>query len=251
MSSRRKIGAMDTQNPSSSGESPAAGSASSRALSDQAPLSAEEVRIVASLIEKEVTTPAYYPLSANALVNACNQKSCRDPVMQFDERTTVRLLESLRDRKLVWEVAGAETRTPKYKQRLTERFGFSPAQQAVLCELMLRGPQTVGELRSRAERMHPFASLDEVHAALQALAQHPAGAWVALLPRQAGRKEVRYAHLLSGAPVEPVVTEAVQPLVAVSPDAVRLTAVEQEVAALRTEVADLRQTLDALRKMLE
>jgi uncharacterized protein YceH (UPF0502 family) len=242
---------MDTLNPSSSGESVVAASTSGRALSDQPPLSVEEVRIVASLVEKEVTTPAYYPLSVNALVNACNQKSCREPVMQFDERTVVRLLESLRDRKLVWEVAGAENRTLKYKQRLNERFAFTPAQQAVLCELMLRGPQTVGELRSRAERMHSFSGLEEVHAALQDLTNHPAGSWVTLLPRQSGRKEVRYAHLLGGIPVEPASAEVAQPVVAVSPDAIRLTAVEQELAALRAEVVDLRESLDALRKMLE
>jgi uncharacterized protein YceH (UPF0502 family) len=221
-----------------------------RALPDLPPLSSEEVRILASLIEKEVTTPAYYPLSIHALVNACNQKSCRDPMVQFDEKTVLRMLETLRDRKLVWEVAGAEARTLKYRQRFSERFSLSPAQQAVLCELMLRGPQTVGELRSRAERMHPFAGLEDVSAALQELATHAAGPWVTLLPRQSGRKEMRYAHLLGGPPPEPAVREAAPPE-PVPAEVTRLATLEQEIVTIRAEVAELRQAVDALRKMLE
>ena len=211
-------------------------------------IASEQVRILGALMEKEVTTPDYYPMTLNALVNACNQKSCRDPVTAFDEATVTFHLDILRDEKrLVALVAAADSRVPKYKQRLTETFFFSPAERAVLCELMLRGPQTPGELRNRAERMHGFGGLDEVTAALKELETRPDGPWVVLLPRLPGHKEARYMHLLSGAPrIEETAVAADAPVVsgsAVSPT--------ERIARLEAAQAELQQQMEALRAQFE
>ena len=157
-----------------------------------------ELRVLGSLIEKELTTPEYYPLSLNALVNACNQKSNRDPVMNLDEDAVTRALDSLRFKQFAL-LSGAGGRVAKYRHALAEKFRFSPAELTVLCELMLRGAQTVGELRSRGERMHAFADLAEVEGVLQDLMERTP-AVVARLPRQPGRKESRYAQLFAGEP---------------------------------------------------
>jgi len=207
-------------------------------------LSTEQARILGALLEKEVTTPDYYPMTLNSLVNACNQKSCRDPVTSLDDSTTSFHLDILRDEKrLVALVSAADSRAPKYKQRLTEAFFFSPAERAILCELMLRGPQTPGELRNRADRMNTFNNIDEVNAALKELETRPDGPWVVLLPRMAGHKEARYMHLLCGSPQitdnphtegEMVTTPAVSPTE-------RINRLEQETAQLKTELAQLKE----------
>ena len=160
-------------------------------------LTETEVRVLGSLIEKDITTPEYYPLSLNALVNACNQKSNRDPVMQLDEDVVRAALEGLQQHRMAGPARGADSRVTKFEQRLQEVFNFMRPEIAVLCVLLLRGPQTPGELRGRAERLHRFETLDDVQSALQKLIQRdPPLAKV--LPRLPGTKESRYVHLFSG-----------------------------------------------------
>src|SRR2546430_1684284 len=156
-----------------------------------------ECRVLGSLIEKEITTPEYYPLSLNALVNACNQKSNRDPVMNLDEAAVRQALHSLDGESLVRYVSAADSRVTKYEHRLQEAFNFYRYEVAILCVLLLRGPQTPGELRDRTERMHQFDDLGAVQSSLQHLMKREP-ALVKVLPRQPGTKESRYAHLLSG-----------------------------------------------------
>jgi len=196
--------------------------------------------VLGSLIEKEITTPEYYPLTLNALVNACNQKSNRDPVANYDEDTVEEALELLRAKGLAVRITGAGTRVPKHAHRFAEKFNFGRRELAILCELMLRGPQTLGELRTRAERMHRFDDLDEVETVLQRLPDR-----VAKLPRQPGEKEARYTHLLSGEP-----REAIAP----APPATRTDRIgelEAEVARLREEVAALRAQFADFRRQFE
>jgi len=214
-------------------------------------LSPEEVRILGALMEKEVTTPEYYPMTLNSLVAACNQKSCREPVMTLDEAAVMFHLDVLRDeKKLVALVSGAGSRVAKFKQRLTEGFFFTPGERAVLCELMLRGPQTAGELRNRADRMHAFAGGDEVQASLRELETRPDGPWVVLLPRMAGHKEARYMHLLAGKPEmsnDATVSEETESAAPAS-SVERLGRLELEVRQLRDEIAGIRADFDAFRK---
>src|SRR3979409_62003 len=160
-------------------------------------LTETEVRVLGSLIEKDITTPEYYPLSLNALVNACNQKTNRDPVMQLDEAAVLVALDGLQEQRLAGPARGADSRVTKYEQRLQEVFNFTRAEIAVLCVLLLRGPQTPGELRGAADSTHRFEALGDVQSALDKLMQRePPLAKV--LPRQPGTKESRYAHLLAG-----------------------------------------------------
>jgi len=214
-------------------------------------LTENEVRVLGSLIEKDITTPEYYPLSLNALVNACSQKSNRDPVMQLDEDAVRDALDGLQEQRMAGPARGADSRVTKYEQRLQEVFNFTRAEIAVLCVLLLRGPQTPGELRGRAERMHRFEALEDVQAALQKLMQRePPLAKV--LPRQPGTKEARYAHLLAGDVVE--VETPVQVGAAVgrnSADAERITRLEEEVADLRREVAEVKDQLERFRRQFE
>jgi uncharacterized protein YceH (UPF0502 family) len=218
------------------------------------PLNSEEVRVLGCLIEKQITTPDYYPLSLNALTNACNQLSNREPVVSYDETTIVRAIERLREKRLASLFSGQESRVSKYKHALTDRLSLTPAEVAVLTVLMLRGPQTVGELRGRTERLFTFDSLPEVEETLGALASRQPQALVAKLPRQPGTKESRYTQLFGG-PVDiasasqPVETPAVQSAVAPASD--RVTQLEAEVAQLARELADLRQQFEAFRKQLE
>lgn len=211
-----------------------------------------ETRILGCLIEKELTTPDYYPLSLNALMNACNQKSNRDPIMEVGEEEVVRALDSLRFKQLA--VVSAEGgRVPKYRHILAEKLGLVRAELAVVCELLVRGPQTVGELRTRAERMHPFSDLAAVEEILRELMEREQPL-VTRLPRQPGRKEPRHAHLFSGTP-EPVDDEAF-PLpeagrLRVMAENDRITHLEQEVATLREEVAKLQQTVQEFRAQFE
>ena len=163
-------------------------------------LDAVESRILGCLIEKEITTPEYYPLTLNALVNACNQRSNRDPLVNFDEDDVTAGLDALRQKQLVSTLTGGGNRVPKYGHRLQERLNLGRREMALLCELLLRGPQTTGELRDRAGRMHRFGDTDEVERCLRTLAERPEQSYVILLPRQPGLKEPRWAHLLSGTP---------------------------------------------------
>lgn len=199
-----------------------------------------EVRVLGSLIEKDITTPDYYPLSLNALVNACNQKNNRDPVMTLDESSVRQALSSLQEKRMAGPAGGADSRVTKYEHRLQEVFNFDRREIAVVCVLLLRGPQTSGELRGRTERMYRFEALDDVEATLKKLMEREPSL-AAVLPRQPGTKESRYMHLFSGdAPAiesEPVVA---RPRLHGSEDP-RIANLEAEVSALRQEVADLRR----------
>jgi hypothetical protein len=211
-----------------------------------------EVRVLGSLIEKELTTPEYYPLSLNSLTNACNQKSNRDPVMALAEEEVVGALDSLRFKQLV--VLSADGgRVPKYRHLLAEKMGLIPAEQAIICELLVRGPQTVCELRTRGERMHPFGDLAAVDEVLQELMQREKPL-IALLPRQPGRKEGRYAQLFSGMPDLTVGEHGAAPEAArmrVAAENNRIAKLEAEVTALRDDVADLRRMMDEFKKQFE
>jgi len=214
-------------------------------------LTETEVRVLGSLIEKDITTPEYYPLSLNALVNACNQKSNRDPVMQLDEDSVRDALEGLQQQRLAGPARGADSRVTKYEQRLQEVFNFTRAETAILCVLLLRGAQTPGELRGRAERLHRFETLDDVQSALQKLMQRePPLAKV--LARQPGTKESRYVHLLAGDVVEAEVpthhTAAVQQD---SGSADRIARLEEEMAELRRELSEVKDQLERFRRQFE
>lgn len=215
-------------------------------------LSEIETRVLGALIEKDITTPDYYPLSLNALVNACNQKNNRDPVMTLDESTVRDALSTLQEKRLAGPASGADSRVTKYEHRLQEVFNFDRREIAVVCVLLLRGPQTPGELRSRTERMYHFEALDDIVSTLDRLAQRePPLARV--LPRQPGTKESRYTHLFSGEPPEqPSVERALSPANAVATSgADRLSALEEEVSRLRAELAEVQQQLAAFRKQFE
>ena len=194
-----------------------------------------EVRVLGALVEKEATTPDYYPLSLNALVNACNQKSNREPVVAYDEETVEDALERLRAKGLAVRITGGDARVPKHAHRLGETFNLGRPESAVLCVLMLRGPQTVGELRGRTERMYAFDGLEAVENCLARLAESTQpGPLVARLPRQAGSRDARYGHLLSGA-LPSVPEEAPRPAERPSPLEARVEQLEREIAALRAE----------------
>ena len=207
-----------------------------------------------ALVEKEVTTPEYYPLSLNALVNACNQKSNRDPVMNLDEAVVRAALHSLDGQSLVRSVSPADSRVTKYEHRLQDAFNFYRHETAILCLLLLRGPQTPGELRSRSERMHSFDDLAAVQSSLQHLMKREPPL-VKPLPRQPGTKETRYAHLLSGDVVtaEPDSRVHAPPAVPTEPglDGDRVRKLEDEIAALKDEIADLKEHFAQFRKQFE
>ncbi len=208
-------------------------------------LSETEARVLGVLVEKELTTPEYYPLSVNALVNACNQKSNREPVMNLDEESVRKALRSLTDQALA-RPAGGDSRVAKFEHRLNELYNFHRHEIAVLCVLMLRGLQTPGELRTRCERMYAFEDLDAVHSALNLLMRRePPLAKV--LPRQPGTKESRFMHLLSGDAAPPTSSET--PLQsAVTPASAPTAADRERIAQLETEVSELRRELETLRE---
>jgi uncharacterized protein len=212
-----------------------------------------EVRVLGCLIEKGATTPEYYPLTLNALKNACNQKSSRDPVVSYDEGTVMRALEGLRDKHLVWFVSGSESRVVKYKHRLPEAMDLSPQEVAALCLLMLRGPQTAGEIKGRSERLWSFHDPQEVETVLQGLAGRAEQALVARLPRQPGRKEPRFAHLLSGLESLPKEEEAVDRRSASAPPGTetRLALLEERLREFEAELRSQKEALEAIRKQLE
>jgi len=214
-------------------------------------LSEVECRVLGSLIEKEATTPEYYPLSLNALINACNQKSNRDPVTNLDEAAVRRALLSLEGQSLIRSVSPADSRVTKYEHRLQEAYNFYRHEMAILCLLLLRGPQTPGELRSRSERMHSFDDLNAVQSSLQHLMKREPPL-VKALPRQPGTKETRYAHLLSGDVVLTVPEPGAQVHAADgSADGDRVRKLEEEIAALKNEVADLKEQFAQFRKQFE
>lgn len=207
-------------------------------------LSEVEVRIISSLIEKEKTTPEYYPLTVNSLMNACNQKSNREPVVNFDEELIEKTLFALRDKKLVCRVTGTDIRVPKYKQIFTGAFELSPQEIAVMCVLMLRGPQTVGEIKSRSGRLYEFKELGEVEDVLTSLSVREPEPLIIKLPRQPG-KDVRYAHLLCGVPVLnstpiPVKTEKD-----------KFSELEEKVERLENEIKEITAQFAEFRKQFD
>jgi uncharacterized protein len=203
-------------------------------------LSATEQRVLGCLLEKQLSTPDYYPLTLNALVNACNQSTNRDPVLALDEVAAMEALQELRDRQAVWFVGSAGSRVQKYEHRLAEALGLSVQECAILGELLLRGPQTPGELRNRSTRMYAFQDLAEVEAVLLVMleAERPL---VAKLPRQPGTKETRYAHLLGEAPAAPAASFATPP----APS--RTAQLEADVEALKEGLAQLRAEFEAFK----
>jgi uncharacterized protein len=210
-----------------------------------------EARVLGALLEKEITTPDYYPLSLNALVNACNQKSNRDPVMHLEEDSVRSALRALHDNSLARSVSAVESRVTKYEHRLQESFNFDRREAAIFCELLLRGPQTPGELRGRAERMHRFDDLSEVQSALLHLMNRQPPL-VKILARQPGTKESRYIHLLSG-DVEPASSPAIRETLPVASrqNVDDFSRLELEVAELRKDIADLKWQFAAFRKQFE
>ena len=202
-----------------------------------------EARVLGALIEKDITTPDYYPLSLNALVNACNQKNNREPVMNLDENAVRDALSSLQEKRLAGPAGGADSRVTKYEHRLQEVFNFDRRETALVCVLLLRGAQTPGELRGRTERMYRFETLDDVQSGLQKLMdRQPPLARV--LPRQPGTKESRYMHLFSGdITVDYVAPPVSQSRSSSDPLDARITTLHNELASLRSEVAELRREL--------
>ena len=213
-------------------------------------LNATEARVLGALVEKDITTPDYYPLSLNSLINACNQKNNREPVTNFDEETVRLALRNLSEKRLAGPAGGADSRVTKYEHRLQEVFNFTRPETAILCVLLLRGPQTPGELRGRTERMHRFEDLDEVLSGLQQLMRREPPLAKAL-GRRPGTKEIRYAHLLSGdvEAWEPPAETAYSGSVADENE--RVAHLEAQVAALQAEVAELKQQMADFRKQFE
>jgi uncharacterized protein len=213
-------------------------------------LSPLEARVIGCLIEKQITTPDQYPLSLNALVNACNQKSNRDPVMEVDEPTIQATLDHLAKKHFVVERSGFGSRVPKYQHRFCNtEYGtlkLTPQELAIVCELLLRGPQTPGELRTRASRMAPFSEVGQVEAALESPRSREDGPFVVRLPREPGRRDARYAHLFSGAVALPAIEAEPQALALASVAAetpARLERLEEQVRRLREELDDLKRRL--------
>jgi uncharacterized protein YceH (UPF0502 family) len=210
-----------------------------------------ETRVLGSLVEKELTTPEYYPLSLNALVNACNQKSNRDPVMNLDEEAVREALRTLDKKGLAGAADNMVSRVTKYEHRLQEAYNFTRHEIAILAELLLRGPQTPGELRSRADRMHKFEDLGIAQSTLQRLMKREP-ALVKVLPRQPGTKEARYAHLLSGdVDATPPESAAGVGVTSSANSGDRIARLEDQVENLQSEIGDLKQQFAAFRKQFE
>jgi len=202
-----------------------------------------ETRVLGALVEKQVTTPEYYPLTLNALTLACNQKNNRHPVTSYSESQVSAAVETLREKNLTYVFYGSTSRVPKYKHVMPEVMHLNRAELALMCVLMLRGPQTPGELRGNAARLHEFAGLDEIEHTLNGLISHEQEPFVVRLPRQAGQKEVRFAHLLSGE----VQVDAVAETPRVSPR----ESLEQKVEKLTAEVESLKQQFEEFKKQFE
>ena len=212
-----------------------------------------ETRVLGSLVEKQVTTPEYYPLTLNALMLACNQKNNRSPVTSYSEDEVAQALETLREKNLTYVFFGSTSRVPKYKHVMTEVLHLTPAELAVMCVLLLRGPQTSGELTTRGFRLHEFSGLEEVDAALNALITREPDPLVIRLPRQPGQKEVRFAHLLSGevAIIETQVTERAVPLSHRPTSSDRVSKLEGDVETLKSEFEKLREQFEGFKKQFE
>ncbi len=210
-------------------------------------LDAVEVRVLGCLIEKEIATPEYYPLTLNALVNACNQKSNREPMVAYDEDVVDAALEGLRQKHLAATITGMGMRVPKHRELFSEALNLGRRETALMCVLMLRGAQTSGELRDRAGRLHDFTDLEEVESVLEHLAGREL---VVRLPRQPGFKEPRWAHLVGG-PVDISAAAPAPPQVAASPGADRLGALEAQMLEVREELEDLRRQFADFRRQFE
>lgn len=213
-----------------------------------------EVRVLGSLVEKQVTTPEYYPLTLNALMLACNQKNNRNPVTSFDEATVAGALESLREKNLTYVYHGSTSRVPKYKHVMSEVMHLSPPELAVMGALMLRGPQTMGELRGNASRFHEFSGLEEVEATLNALISKEPEPMVVRLPRQLGQKDARFVHLLSGPP-SPEFLKEVEAHPKISQprhsESDKVGKLQQEIEDLREQFQVLQQQFEEFKKQFE
>lgn len=209
--------------------------------------------MLGSLVEKQVTTPEYYPLTLNALTLACNQKNNRTPVTSYDETTVAQALETLREKNLAYVFYGSTSRVPKYKHVLPEVMHLSAPELALICVLLLRGPQTTGELATRAFRLHEFSGLEEVESTLNSLIAREPDPLVIRLPRQPGQKEVRFAHLLSGKPSAEMLSPDGRPREASvrSSQSDRVSKLESEVESLKSEMDKLREQFEGFKKQFE
>lgn len=210
-------------------------------------LTETEARIVAALVEKQLTTPEYYPLTLNALIAACNQKTNREPVVSFDERTVQNALEDLRDKNIVYVYYGSTSRVPKYKHMLPQVFELEPSETAVLCVLMLRGPQTIGEIKERTGRLYDFRDLNDTNETLEALMKRDEPL-ITRLERAPGQKEARYAHLLCGEVTSYTPPERISRGTA---NDERFEKLEQELETVKSELSSFRQEFEAFKKQFE
>ena len=210
-----------------------------------------EVRVLGSLVEKQVTTPEYYPLTINALTLACNQKNNRNPVTAYSENLVAQAVENLRELNLAYVFYGSTSRVPKYKHVMPEVLHLSQAQLALMCVLLLRGSQTVGELRERASRLYEFSSLEEVEETLNSLISREPETLVTRLPRQPGQKETRFAHLLAGEAAAEAAAEEPSPRRTISRETDRLSSIQEDVAALKTQMEELRLQFEKFKKQFE
>ena len=210
-----------------------------------------EVRVLGSLVEKQVTTPEYYPLTINALTLACNQKNNRNPVTSYSENQVAQAVENLRELNLAYVFYGSTSRVPKYKHVMPEVLHLGPAQLALMCVLLLRGSQTVGELRERASRLYEFSSLEEVEETLNSLISREPETLVKRLPRQPGQKETRFAHMLAGEPPAETAAEEPSPRRTISRETDRLSSIQEDVAALKTQMEELRLQFENFKKQFE
>jgi len=210
-------------------------------------LTETEARIVGALVEKQLTTPEYYPLTMNALIAACNQKTNREPVVSFDEPTVARSLEDLRDKNIVYVFYGSTSRVPKYKHMLPQVYELEPSETAVLCVLMLRGPQTIGEIKERTGRLYDFRDLNDVNETLESLTKRDEPL-IVKLERAPGQKEARYAHLLSGEVTSYTPPERVSRGTA---NDERLEKLEQELESVKSELSAFRQEFEDFKKQFE
>lgn len=207
-----------------------------------------EARIIGALIEKQITTPEYYPLTLNALVNACNQKTNREPVVNYDEQTVSAALDDLRNKNLVYVFYGSTSRVPKYKHIFADYFELESSEIAILCVLMLRGPQTIGELRERTHRLYEFSGLGEVNETLERLMKREEPL-IVKLERQIGQKEARFAHLLCGEVASYTTPEKNLSKAAANDE--RIEKLEQELETLKTVIANLQQQFNEFKKQFE
>ncbi len=212
-----------------------------------------ETRVLGSLIEKQITTPEYYPLTLNALTAACNQKNNRNPVTSFAESEIEDALYSLREKNLAYVYHGSTSRVPKYKHVVPEVMHLSPPEVAAMCVLMLSGAQTIGEIRTRGSRLYDFSGLEEVEETLRALAAREDEPLVIRLPRQAGQKDARFVHLLSGAPDVEAYSESapIERTARRTADHDRVAALEQQVESLNQQVSALAEQFEAFKKQFE